>query len=437
VGDEVALYCERCGRRAPLSAARAQFSFCLDCEFTVCGACWDADADRCSHCASATGDGNRTGVPVARRALFQLSAMVGELEEVERQAGTALNEPGPVTDVRWPFGLSAGVAMLEIAARDLSRVARSALDESKSRDRLTASELGIRLDDTVEDVQRHVARADVAVLQSAGRTGRAELGTISSAPARGLRIRRPTFRVSAVVALLVLVASVAALARLGDRNENGSRLTGATSAAPATSPGGVLSGRSSHAAAPSDVTQVTTFDELRMNTTLGDGWQIDGDETAVRIAPIPSVVDRSLELSRSTSGPTTACRTVTAVGSGQQLRITVDLMAESAARSAVLAFVAYPNSLELSLHGSEREIASGTAAQEIDAGRWYRSVAWTDPASSGWQWELTDLTADRRVLGTTILTGSSGPSIDEFCASLNASPGTELYLDDLTINVVE
>jgi hypothetical protein len=64
-------------------------------------------------------------------------------------------------------------------------------------------------------------------------------------------------------------------------------------------------------------------------------------------------------------------------------------------------------------------------------------VAWTDPASSGWQWELTDLTADRRVLGTTILTGSSGPSIDEFCASLSASPGTGLYLDDLTINVVE
>lgn len=129
MADEIALYCERCGKRAPLSTARAQFSFCLDCEFTVCGDCWDADAVRCSHCANAIGDRKLTGMPVARRALFQLSAMVGELEEVEQQARTVVNERGAATEVRWPFGLSAEVAMLEISARDLSRVTRTALDK--------------------------------------------------------------------------------------------------------------------------------------------------------------------------------------------------------------------------------------------------------------------------------------------------------------------
>jgi hypothetical protein len=436
VADEIALYCERCGKRAPLSTARAQFSFCLDCEFTVCGDCWDADAVRCSHCANAIGDRNLTGMPVARRALFQLSAMVGELEEIEQQARTAVNERGAAAEVRWPFGLSAEVAMLEISARDLSRVTRTALDECGPRDRFTADELGIHLKVTDEDVQRHIARAKLAVLPSA-RTGRVEIGTSSpTVPARGIRSKGPTVRVTAAVALLVLIASVAALTRLGDEVGSGSRLTGAASAAPTTSNGGVLSGRSSHAGARSDVTQVATFDELRMNSTLGEDWQIDGDKTAVRIAPIPSVVDRSLELSRSTSGATTVCRVVTPARAGER-RITVDVMAQSARRSAALALVAYPNSLELSLHGSGRGIASGTAAKEIDAGRWYRSVAWIDPTSSEWQWELTDLTADRRVLGTTIVAGSTGPSIDEFCASLNASPGTELYLDDLTVNTVE
>jgi hypothetical protein len=185
------------------------------------------------------------------------------------------------------------------------------------------------------------------------------------------------------------------------------------------------------------VTQRTTFDELRMNTTLGQGWQIDGDETAVRIAPIPSVVDRSLELSRSTSGATSVCRVVIPAGAEQELRITIDVMAGSAPRPASLALSGRASRLELSLHGSEREVPSGAAAARIRTGHWYRSEAWTDPAIGRWHWVLTDLAAGRRVLSTAIGAGSAGPTIDRFCASLNASPRTELYLDDLTVKAVE
>lgn len=429
--EEIALSCERCGKRSPLGPARAGFSFCLDCEFTVCAACWDRDAARCRQCASAVVDRDATGTPVARRALLQLSALVRELEEVEREARGGGHERADA-DIRWPFGLTAEIAMLEISAHDLWRAAQIALDESRSRDHPTADELGLHLDDTLEDVQRHLAQATLAVQQSARRSSRVETRTRWQPGSP--RMGRLALGASAVAVLLVFVAIAVGLTRVGQEGGSGARLSGTSSAAPGTANDAVVGRRSSRARAPSAAQQLATFDDLRMDSRLGDGWHIDGDQAAVRVAPMPNAVDRSLELSPSGADATTVCRSAGPAPTPPAVRIAVDFMAATP-HQAALAVTGRANRLDLSVYGPKRKVPKGAAVQRVDGGRWYRSLIRAD--ADGWQWELTDLAADRRVLPMTRVPGSVGSSIDWFCVSLKASPGTELYVDDLTMSAAE
>lgn len=430
VGAAIPLYCERCGVGAPLSTARVHFSFCPNCEFTVCAACWDAGAIRCNDCASQISERDGSSTSVAHRALFQLSALVRELEEVERQARTGSGEAAAATNERWPYGLAAEVALLEISARDLARIARVAIDESGARDQRAALDLVTRLNDTVEDIERHLVRADLAVQQSTDPISPLELQPSSPAPSTPRPIARAKLRASVFVGVLLLVAGVVALTRFAERDASDARTTALGSARPATVNGGVVAGRSSPRPRQSTAKQVSTFDDLRMNARLGEGWRIEGDPAAVRVAPIPTVVDRSLELSPSTGGSTSACRAVPSGLTDRPLKVVVDFMAASA-RPMGVTVRGQGGDLELSIYGPRRR---RDVAQRVDGGRWYRALMRADP--DGWQWELTDLAADRRVLRATSVAGSIR-SVELFCASLHASRGTELYVDDLTMSSAE
>ena len=199
-----------------------------------------------------------------------------------------------------------------------------------------------------------------------------------------------------------------------------------------------------------------TFDDLPMDSTLADPWTIDGDGP-VRVAALPTSVDRSIRISSDASGAATfVCRPI-ALPPGAALRIAMDyrlgrslpegarVIELRAERTVAFALVIDAATGRVQGVGNPAAATSGPAASDgprasaddddslADDHTSWRRVEVIVTGSGDLTWQANDVSgADA---GSGSLPGeASGAGVDTMCiVSPAGAPAGWIAVDDLLI----
>jgi hypothetical protein len=199
-----------------------------------------------------------------------------------------------------------------------------------------------------------------------------------------------------------------------------------------------------------------TFDDLPMDSTLPDPWTIDG-QGPVRVAALPTSVDRSIRISSAASGEATiACRP-TDIPAGRALRIAMDYrVGRALPQGAQIAELRGPQGAAFALlmdaaSGRVHAVASPDASNtpsatsagprpsaggnqtETDHHTSWRRVEISISATGGLEWQAHDVAGEDA--GSGSLAGSqSAAAVDTVCiASPAGAPAGWIAIDDLLI----
>lgn len=415
------MFCERCGTKLDRDAAR-QAHFCAACATFVGDECW-VDGEACRNCADAGRASAAVGVRAVRRTHRELVALTREvdgLETIARLSGEARQQ----------------LALEAWFVRHRARLVRDAARHAAGR---SAPRYAGRL----RPLEGEVTATYVEIID---RLDALEAGDAQDARTRRVRVRipdiSPTQQRVVLVAGVVLIGALLAprLADLGAAP--GGSLAGI--GVPTSSPeDGVAASRGSPSPAPAPGTAdpgtaapgvpvSMTFDELRMDSVIGDELSIQrGTEEQVSVSAQPTSVDRSLRLVSDAGGigPVVCMDTAFEVG-------TVELeLLVSDERASVQVMVGDAGALDRFIIEPGRIQFNGTdAPAAIEAGQWYRAGIEREDSfglASAFVASADGNGHDRFTARAPALTAGDGSAI---CFGLaDVDPGIELLINNVEV----
>jgi hypothetical protein len=419
--DTSFFYCERCGTATFLGGTTPGAHYCPGCRRYTCHDCWDGAVHRCVRCAIEA----PTGITVARAMLGTLRSVREEISALTAREANA-EEPGAALEIER--------RLLEVKSASLAAAIERALADPNPRQAVTARSL------------RRAALGEMERIPGArvvsARSSRQHVPTRNwlglLATRRPTRIDLGRLRMAALV-LIAVAWSVGILlvARLAATDR------GLSSGPTSTPEGQVAGGIPTQSPQPtptyslnaSPATPVSmTFDEL-ITDAVPAGWDVRGG-TALGV-PFPNAVDRSVRL--ETGGDGGRASFCTPLPAGQRRSVTAELLTHEWSGAAV------------TLDGADASVGlavgpEGAAHLEpgavsvpvgpIVADVWYRVGFSLDPGH-----DLVTISlgrregAERAVHQQATPAGWAGsfPADTRLCISAPAGAGSELYVDNVTV----
>jgi hypothetical protein len=433
-GTSRGVYCERCGTYLDLVGAVPVHS-CPACHSIACQSCWNVPRRRCDGCATA----GAATAPRLRTGVARAEAVLQDLDQLDTELGLVLKEANPILPpAAWPDD-DVELQLLRARLNTLLNEAEVDLDRASQRSARQAMVIRQRVQRDGAALEQRIADIQLKRLRSSEAVPRRAVLRSWRRPSRSAAL----IHGAAAAVLLVAVATVALFP------------AGSPEAPSSTPPpddgtaGGILGGNPADstpapdatpaASAPDEVAQATqiTFDELRMTVPIGSDWRVDeGTRDQVRVAPLPSVVDRSLELSASGSGAgVTLCRSIPSATD----QLVIDARVESADSQLLVALASAGQTERPATWMLAAGAAPDAAVDEtvhIDAAAWFRFELTTGAARDA-TWQVGHLN------GTTRSTAVAGgevalPAAQELCIGLaDGAPDGVALIDDLTIGTTQ
>lgn len=177
---------------------------------------------------------------------------------------------------------------------------------------------------------------------------------------------------------------------------------------------------------------VVTFDEVTMNSGLGDGWSTREDGEAPGVAPVPNAVNRSARLVATEGSGTEACIAVPAPL--DELSFTVDLMlGPGIERASVM--LASPTQRLIASYGTEQSTLAGDGSVAVELGgmatdKWYRSAITFTPTA---EWELVPVASGAVPQSVSIEQPAWAGTVDRVCIGVEGASGSAAHFDNIAI----
>lgn len=412
------LHCEVCGTAVgDLEVAQ----YCLDCGLYVCAVCWRPAQRTCVQCVD-------PGRGTVDRGSWVLRVRRADrrLREVIRDAGESTPVRGASTTADRDF-VRACMRLKAESAVNSGRLAVARLSMARSRDRL----LAVRL-------ERNGVQAKTAL-----GVGSTEMHPVSDSVTftSAERPRLSAWPVTVAAAAAVAVAVVMLPQLIGGGGLREGTLSGFIPESSALSSPS-LRITSSSPPSTSDESEpypdpspilIVTFDEVTMNSGLGEGWYVPGEGDMPSVAPVPNAVNRSARLFATAGSVTESCIAMPA--RLDQLSLTVDLMLGSGIELASVTLASPTWTLTAAFGGEHSTLKDdgSVAVAELGGmapGEWYRSTITLTPTA---KWELAPVASGAVPQSVSIERPTWAGTVDRLCIAAKGATGSAAHFDNIAI----
>ena len=485
VSGRTSIFCERCGAAASVTDRDAQARYCANCKLFICTDCWDAEAFRCTTCASKASrpkPGPHANLYWASKAFRDLATVRPERESLNAvgpQPSSAVDLEHRLLTIKADDATSAALSALANAPQDqTTRELRQRVELERLRIAGMASppthpprpRRDLPRLPSVERVASEI-RAAWLTLRSLGQrvttprwppmagaawralSFEAAWSRLRSARPFGVRVphwrvphrslpavsmRCPSYFAAAMaaggVAALIVGATViyALLPAAADQE------LGATSGP--SLEGDVAGGRSASSPSPPTLPPTAgrrrvTFDTLSIGMPLPDRWRVRGSAGSVQVVAFPNPFDRSLQIMRSSdSRPSVACYRMGAAATA----ISVDVFSAAPAGMAVslrdpktrALGVAVDDDGSILLQPGNRRLGDAV----VEPALWYHVSFVMDMAAGSitLQVEPRDTVGLAGVQVKVPFGGQTGPPV-ELCVASPSLTGESVIIDNVTV----